>query len=56
MAKFKLNKNFVLYFLAMFALSACSIGTSFKSYEVKSFRGVSIPELSEDPILIMFVI
>ncbi len=44
-------KNFLLAFLATIFIG-CSIGTSFKSYDVKSFKGVSIPELSNEPILI----
>ena len=43
--------NFTLGLLFIFILAACS-GTSFKSYQVKSFKGVSIPELSDDPIMI----
>ena len=35
----------------MVLISACSIGTSFRSNEIKSFKGVLIPELSSDPIL-----
>ena len=45
-------KNFLLAFLATIFFIGCSIGTSFKSYDVKSFKGVSIPELSNEPILI----
>ena len=33
-------------------LSACSIGTSFKLNEIKSFKAAFIPELSDEPILI----
>lgn len=33
-------------------LSACSIGTSFKVNEIKSFKGTIIPELSNEPILV----
>ena len=33
-------------------LFSCSIGTSFKINEIKSFKGTLIPELSDEPILI----
>ena len=33
-------------------LTACSIGTSFRVGDIKSFKGVLIPALSENPILI----
>lgn len=33
-------------------LISCSIGTSFKPSEIRSFKGTVIPELSPDPILI----
>ncbi len=45
-----LKKIFFLFFLLVL-ISACSIGTSFRSNEIKSFKGVLIPELSSDPIL-----
>mgnify|MGYP001372739010 CR=1 FL=1 len=45
-----LKKLFFLFFLLVL-ISACSIGTSFRSNEIKSFKGVLIPELSSDPIL-----
>ena len=45
-------KNLLLAILAITFFIGCSIGTSFKSYDVKSFKGVSIPELSNEPILI----
>ena len=31
---------------------SCSIGTSFKTNEIRSFKGTLVPELSSDPILI----
>ena len=46
----KLRLIYIFSFLLL--LYGCSLGTSFKSYEVRSFKGVSIPELSRDPILI----
>ena len=38
--------------MPFYFLVACSIGTQFKSTQVKSFKGVVIPELSSEPILI----
>ena len=35
-----------------FLILGCSIGTSFKSNEIRSFKGTIIPELSSQPILI----
>ncbi len=53
----KINKKKVfLKFLGLFALNifilGCSIGTSFKPNEIRSFKGTLIPELSPEPILI----
>ncbi len=48
----KLLTKFILGVFLISFLLGCSIGTSFKSYQVKSFKGVSIPELSDDPIMI----
>ncbi len=53
----KINKKKVfLKFIGLFALSifilGCSIGTSFKPNEIRSFKGTLIPELSPEPILI----
>ncbi len=45
------NKLIAILLTGLFFVG-CSIGTSFKSYDVKSFKGVSIPELSNEPILI----
>ncbi len=45
---FKIIKLFVLSIL----LFSCSIGTSFKMNEIRSFKGTLIPELSSEPILI----
>ena len=42
----------LLFFLFCFTFLGCSIGTSLKSYEIKSFKGVSVPNLSSDPVLI----
>tara|TARA_B100002019_G_scaffold139850_1_gene120471 strand:- start:1518 stop:2645 length:1128 start_codon:yes stop_codon:yes gene_type:complete len=44
--------KFFSYIVLTFFILGCSIGTSFKSTQIKSFKGVSIPELSSDPILI----
>ena len=44
-------KYLLIIFLQLFLIS-CSLGTSFKLGEIKSFRGALIPELSKDPILI----
>lgn len=41
----------IIFCLAIF-LVACSIGTHLKPTQVKSFKGVVIPELSSEPILI----
>ena len=41
----------LLVFSTVFLLS-CSIGTNFKSSDVRSFKGTLIPELSDEPILI----
>jgi len=47
----KINKVFYFIFLVLI-FSGCSLGTSFKYNDVKSFKGVLIPELSDNPILI----
>lgn len=44
-------KTLKILFLSIFLVS-CSIGTHFKTTEVRSFKGVVIPELSKEPILI----
>ena len=41
--------TYVILFLFLFS---CSIGTSFRLNEIKSFKGTVIPELSDEPILI----
>jgi polysaccharide export outer membrane protein len=46
------NLRFIFISSLLLLIYGCSLGTSFKSYEVLSFKGVSIPELSSDPILI----
>ena len=46
-----LKKTFSIAFMLIFMIS-CSIGTSFKSTQIKSLKGVLIPELSNSPILI----
>lgn len=52
MAFLKTIKTIFIYLLLFTLICACSMGTSFKPYQVKSFKGVSIPELSKEPILI----
>ena len=52
MAFLKIIKTIFVYIPLFTLICACSMGTSFKSYQVKSFKGVSIPELSKEPILI----
>ena len=46
-----LKKTFSIAFMLVLMIS-CSIGTSFKSTQIKSLKGVLIPELSNSPILI----
>ncbi len=46
-----LTKTLILIVLSSFLLS-CSIGTSFRVNEIKTFKGTVIPELSSEPILI----
>ncbi len=45
------KKTLVLFVLSL-ALFSCSIGTSFRSSDIQSFKGTIIPELSDKPILI----
>ncbi len=52
MMTFYTYNRFLAILLTGLFFVGCSIGTSFKSYDVKSFKGVSIPELSNEPILI----
>ena len=46
-----IQKFFLLIFTTITFIS-CGIGTSLNSLQIKSFKGVSIPALSDDPILI----
>ncbi len=46
-----LTKLFVSLLIVLF-LWSCSIGTNFRSSEIRSFKGTLIPELSDEPILI----
>ena len=46
-----LRKIVIQLTICVFVLG-CSIGTSFKSTQIKSFKGTLIPELSNEPILI----
>ncbi len=52
----KINKKDFLRIVGLLALQlfvlGCSIGTSFKANEIRSFKGTLIPELSSEPILI----
>ncbi len=41
-----------LYLSLVLLFSSCAIGTSFKTNEIRSFKGTLIPELSDEPILI----
>ncbi len=52
MKYFSFAKRVLITFCLSIFLVACSIGTHFKSTQVKSFKGVVIPELSSEPILI----
>ena len=45
------KKSIILSLICIFTVS-CSIGTSFKNNEIRSFKGTLIPELSNEPILI----
>ena len=47
----QIRKVFCFIFLVLL-LTSCSLGTSFKYNQFKSFKGVLIPELSDNPILI----
>ena len=48
----KLLRIIVIQITICFFVLGCSIGTSFKSTQIKSFKGTLIPELSNEPILI----
>ena len=52
MKYFSFAKRVLFTFCLSIFLVACSIGTQFKSTQVKSFKGVVFPELSSEPILI----
>ena len=55
MVNFSKRKGFLRFFslfLLQLLLIGCSIGTSFKPNEIRSFKGTLIPELSSEPILI----
>ena len=45
------KKVIILATISLLTIS-CSIGTSFRANEIKSFKGTLIPELSDEPILI----
>jgi len=51
-SKRKVFLRFFSLFLLQLLLIGCSIGTSFKPNEIRSFKGTLIPELSSEPILI----
>jgi polysaccharide export outer membrane protein len=42
----------IIYLTLFLLLLSCSMGTSFRFNEIKSFKGTLIPELSDEPILI----
>tara|TARA_B100000212_G_scaffold291835_2_gene233633 strand:+ start:4830 stop:5969 length:1140 start_codon:yes stop_codon:yes gene_type:complete len=42
----------ITYIILSILLLSCSMGTSFRLNEIKSFKGTVIPELSDEPILI----
>ena len=44
--------KYLFFIILQLTLISCSIGTSFKLNDIKSFKGTLIPELSKDPILI----
>ena len=48
----RIIKLTILLFSVSFVLVGCGIGTSLKTYEIKSFKGVSVPSLSSEPVLI----
>ena len=54
MGRIHKRKIFQLIFSFAFStlLLSCSMGTSFKLNEIRSFKGTFIPELSDEPILI----
>ncbi len=51
-SKRKVFLRFFSLFLLQSLLIGCSIGTSFKPNEIRSFKGTLIPDLSSEPILI----
>ena len=44
--------RFIYILVIIFTTISCSIGTSFKLNDIRSFKGTLIPELSNEPILI----
>ena len=48
----KFFKKVILLTTISLLVISCSIGTSFRANEIKSFKGTLIPELSDEPILI----
>lgn len=48
----KIFLNFFKYIFIITTLISCSIGTSFKVNEIRSFKGTIIPALSKEPILV----
>ena len=44
--------RYFLFTLILLCICSCSIGTSFKVNQIQSFKGVLIPDLSDEPILI----
>ena len=48
----KIFLNFFKFIFIIKILISCSIGTSFKVNEIRSFKGTIIPALSKEPILV----
>ncbi len=49
---FRIIKLWILLYSVSIILIGCGIGTSLKTYQIKSFKGVSVPSLSSEPVLI----
>ena len=44
--------RYFLFTLILLCICSCSIGTSFKVNQIQSFKGVLIPDLSDELILV----
>ena len=51
-AKKQVFLRLIVLALSTVALVSCSIGTSFRVNDIRTFKGTLIPELSSEPILI----